>query len=352
MDAWVPAGFHDNLNSAQIRFVVQRLMDNGTPAPTWTTNSPVKPITSSSYKSSLNIWFKSAGLTEDEILALNHDERCGLVETFLAKRSSTVTDNTLNIHRFAIGWWAGEHNIASPVTDVAKAIKGQGKGRGKADVLTSKELTALIAGLKKCEVATRESTNIDARVGWHLRTRAAILVTIACSLRINSELPHFKDENILKVDDEGIHLRIIETKTGVHRDVVIRPRSDELCPIRATEDFYKWLDKHNLRDSRPDGLLLPPVNMNRRVDSPGILHTNFDSQAWWGQRVVPYMESQGFDMTGKTLHGLRSMAITEAVNSGWSHTELRDLGGWQSLNTAAGYARNNGADIDLYGEGA
>lgn len=349
MESWLPAGFHDELDSPLTRLVVQRLIDNGTPAPTWTTNSPIKESTRSAYKMGLNFWFKSVGLTEDEILSLDHGERCELVETFLAEKSSTASATYLKAYQRAIGWWAGEHNIDSPVTDVAKSIKGQGNGKGKAQVLSSEELTALIAGLKKCEVATGESTNIDTRVGWHLRTRAAILVAIACSLRIASELPLFKDENILTVDDDGIHIRLTETKTGV-RDIVIRPRTDDLCPMTAIEDFYKWLKEHDLE--RPDGLLLPPVNMNRRVDSPGVLLTNFDEKLWWGRRVVPYMKSQGYDMTNKSLHGLRSMAITEAVNSGWSHTELRDLGGWSDLNTAAGYARNNGANIDLYGEGA
>ena len=347
MESWLPAGFHDELDSPLTRLVVQRLIDNGRPAPTWTTNSPVKESTRKDYERNINAWFESAGLTEDEILALNHDERCEHVETFLAEKASTISDNFLKGYRVAIKWWASEQNISSPVTNVAEAFKGQ-KGRGKAQPLSSEELTALVAGLKKSEVGQRG--NPDTRVGWHLRTRAAILVTVTCSLRINSELPHFKDNNILKIDDDGIHLRITETKTNVHRDVVIRPRGDELCPIAAIEDFYKWLKKHNLE--RPDGLLLPPVNLNRTADSPDILHTNFNERQKWSDLIVPYMESQGFDMTDKSLHGLRSMAITAAVNSGWSHVDLRDLGGWKSLDTAAGYARNTGANIDLYGGGA
>ena len=346
MESWLPAGFHGDLDSPLTRLVVQRLIDNGTPAPTWTTNSPIKERTRKGYQNRINAWFKSVDLTEDEVLALDHDDRCKLVEACLAEKAAESADSYLHSFQNAINWWAGENNIDSPVTEVAKAIKGQGKGRGKAEVLTSEELTALLVGLKKCEVVGGTGTsNPDSCVGWHLRTRAAILVAIACSIRINSELRHFKDDNILKIDDAGIHLRITETKMNVHRDIVIRPRGDELCPIAAIEDFYKWLKEHNLE--RPDGALLPYVITNRLPAVTAIT----DERFWWAS-VVRYLESQGFTMANKTPHGLRSMAITEAVNNGWSHAELRDLGGWASLNVAAGYARNSGANIDLFGEGA
>ena len=347
MEAWLPAGFHDDLDSPLTRLVVQRLMDTGAPAPTWTTASPIKPTTRKGYEERLAVWFRWAGLTSDEILALSHDVRCRLVEEFLAEKAPTVAASSITNFRCAIDWWALEHNVDSPVTDVAKAITGHGKGRGKAEILTDDELTALIAGLKQCDVVTGKTNNVDVVEGWHLRTRAALLVTISCSLRIESELANFKDDHILCIDDDGIHMRLTETKTGV-RDVVIRPRGDELCPVAAIEDFYKWLGEHTLE--RPDGLLLPMVNRKLSPTSPGVLYGGSNEKHWWGKLVVPYMERLGFDMANKTLHGLRSMAITEAVNSGWSHTELRDLGGWASLNVAAGYARNRGANIDLYGD--
>lgn len=349
MEAWVPSGFNENLDSPAARLVVQALIDRGVPAPTWTTNAPITARTQRGYETRLRAWFKSVALTEDEILNLEHEERCMVVEAFLAEKSATVSSSVVHSYRCAIQWWAGEHNIASPVTDVARAIQGHGKARGKAQVLTSQELTCLIAGLKKCEVATGKYISIETRIGWHLRTRAAILVTIACSLRIKSELPHLKEGNVLKVDSNGIHLRIAETKTKVHRDVVIRPRSDELCPIAAIREFHKWLSKHNLKP--PAGLLLPSVNLHRTVEAPDVLTVHSREDDWW-RIAVRYLRSQGFDMDKKTLHGLRAMAITEAVNSGWSHTELRDLGGWASLNSAARYARNTGSGIDLYGSGA
>lgn len=349
MECRVPAGFHDRLDSPLTRLVEQRLIDNGAPASTWTTNSPIKEITRKTYEGYLKVWFASTGLAEDEILALDHGERCTLVETSLAEKAETASNSYVLKLGNAINWWAGENNIDSPVTDVAKAIKGQGKGKGRAQILSSEELTALISGLKKCEVSTGQKTNPDTLVGWHLRTRAAILVTVTCSLRINSELPQLKNEHILSIDGEGISLRIPETKTGV-RDIVISPRSDELCPIAAIEEFYQWLKQHNLE--RPDGLLLPKVSMNHMITSPDVLDGTSPEGSWWMKHVVPYMQGLGFDMANKSLHGLRSMAITEAVNAGWSHVDLRDLGGWQSLNVAAGYARNTGANIDLYGDGA
>ena len=348
MAAFVPAGL--DLESAVARLVVQALIDHGRPSLSHlSTNAPVSPGVRRNHEYKIAAWVRWTGLSEADLIALPHETRCELVEAFLAVESETKADQMIKKYRTIFNWWARENHLDSPVTPVAKAIKGRGKGIGKSAVLTGEQITALLAGLKSCAVASdysdRDAAD-DRFVGWHLRTRAALLITLTSSLRAQSELPQMTDDTILRVDDDGIVVRLPLTKNRRHRDIVIRPRSDELCPLTALTDWFAWLDQHGL--DRPGGALLPAVNRQLRLDNPAFLQPSGREQDSWWTPCRNYLTGLGYDMTGVRLHGLRSSAITEAVAAGWSHTRLRDLGGWGSLNVAASYARTGDPGIDLY----
>lgn len=347
MAAFVPPGF--DLESPVARLVVQALIDHGRPSLSHlSANAPLSPTTRRDYEYRIVAWVRWTGLSEEDLIALPHEARCELVERFLAVESQK-SDKTIKEYRTVFTWWARENHLDSPVTPVAQAIKGRGKGRGKSRVLTGEQLTALLAGLKSCSVASGYSASRaadDRFVGWHLRTRAALLITLTCSLRAQSELHQMTDDTILRVDDDGIVVRLPLTKNRRHRDIVIRPRSDELCPLTALTEWLAWLDQHGL--VRPGGALLPAVNRRLRLADPKFLQPSGREMKSWWYPCRDYLTGLGYDMTGVRLHGLRSSAITEAVAEGWSHTRLRDLGGWGSLNVAAGYARTGDPGIDLY----
>lgn len=351
MEAYLPPAFHADLDNAAARLVVQALIDHDRPSLSHlSTANPVTPRALASYGAKIKRFASWAERSEADLIALANDDRLSLIEEYLAAESNRLTTASLDHHRSALKWWAHKNALPYPLSDIAKHIKGVARGRGKANGLDQDDLTALIAGLKQCVVTTGDAHD-DRYTGWHLRTRAAVLITVTCSLRSAAELPQMTDDTILRVDDDGIVVRLPLTKNRRHRDIAIRPRSDELCPLTALTDWFAWLDQHGLE--RPGGLLLPQLHLNRRMTSPDFLYggpaSPLTNTEWgWWKMCRTYLADLGHDMTGKSPHGLRSMAITEAVASGWSHTQLRDLGGWDSLSAAVGYVRISDPRIDLY----
>jgi hypothetical protein len=356
MESRQPVAFHHCLDDAASRLVAQAMIDHDKePIAHLSTTSLINSKTEKQYRRIIAAWAEWAGFAEEKLLELDHDDLCVLVEKYVLHKSTSVAQATLKeIHSKAIPWWASHNNIEPPVTDRTKKIKAKAKGRGKAKSPSKKQLTDLILGCKTRSIAVNQpnfyNKDPDVLVGWHLRQRAAYLLAITTSIRIESELHQFADEHVLiDRDAEGKFVRVPKTKTGLVRDIFVKPRQriDEICPLAALERWYEWCAEHSLE--RPDGLWLPHVNL--RADLDDCLHTGGaeSEKHVWKRYMRPYLIGLGHNIDGVSLHGLRSMAIEEAVNQGWDDTRLRDLGGWKSLKVAAQYASGRGAVIELEG---
>ena len=347
MEAFVPAAIRSELDESATRMVIQALINQGAdPLNTLSAGAPVSAKVRKSYEWAIGRFSATLDIPEENLLDLDSEHLQAAVIIFLSERAQTVTTGTLNHDRKAIAWWASRNGLANPVSDAAKLIKGSKKSKGKGQLLNDGELRDLFVGLKSGEVITNEKTRLSVRVGWHLRMRAAYLIAITCSLRLQSELPMFCDKNILGTEDDGtIHVLLPSPKGGKPVPKSIRPRTDEFCPVAALRDFHEWIDRSGL--DRPEGLLLPHVKLRRTEENT--LSATGNESLLWIQYLRPFLEAKGHDTTSKYPHSFRSEAISAAVEEGWSIDLLLDLGGWASIDTAVGYDRSGGVEFNFHG---
>lgn len=245
--------------------------------------------------------------------------------------------------RDAIKWWAVSAGIDDPLSGAATQLRTvrHNEPTERARPLTDIELVAAVRALTDETVVTvddltRVFDGVETRLrAWHYRELAALNITVAVSLRRTSELPRLTDSAVTAIDPDGvtIHLAKVKNSRTRGRTIKLRPRDDALCPLWA---LTRWLQLCAELGWDRQGLLLPAVRPEIRHALAPIANNN-ERRSW--KRVTDHLGITTTVDGAPTPHGLRAMSPTRAAEAGWDPVDLMELGGWQTLDSAAGYVR-------------
>ena len=109
MRAFIPDAFASDLDNPVARLVIQRLIDAGH-EPLRNRVQPEGALTASTrstYEGIIALWLTFVGMSDDEMVALSHDDRCDLADAWLVDCASRLSAATVNHRRAALrcGRW-------------------------------------------------------------------------------------------------------------------------------------------------------------------------------------------------------------------------------------------------------
>lgn len=322
----------------------QLLLDHGGEFfPQIQTTVPVAEKTESNYRSSIGLFERwCAERSVADVAALDVARRAKLVEGWLAVRAKVISDGQLKVDRRALVWWAKQNRFPNPVSDVSRALRSTVAGTGQAKPLTVSDYNMVLRALDTGAVVKPSRPAWEMMYqAWHLRQKAVITFTVACSLRAVSELPSITDDCVVGVDDTGVSLKLPKSKyKSQPQDIRLLYRDDLGCPVTALYNWLAFCDENRLARH---GVLLPAVYRHRHGEGATARSQSRASETNQWKLVANYV---GLDRRA-TMHGLRATMPTAAAAAGWGLHRIRNLGRWVDLGSAATYVRATPAPLGL-----
>ena len=249
-----------------------------------------------------------------------------------------TTPKTVRPLLAAIEDWAQNNGLTPLATAVSTALarKSTGDEASTGRPLTLEEIQLIAESLYNNDVLPLEAFK-DAKVheAWHCRQLAAFALAIAGSMR-TGEPSRLRDTHIVKAEPKFIVLGLPNTKPKKAREMQMNSRGDLLCPIW---NLKRWLTLCLANNWDRDAYLLPMVARNASGSNNPLRKPGLSMEAKNWKRMTHKL---GIRDTGtgviSTAQGLRKVLPKLAGEAGWSIFDIAKLGGWASLDVAAGYA--------------
>ncbi len=238
---------------------------------------------------------------------------------------------TLRRRLAAIAWVHKQEGRRDPtkdilVKDVMRGIERDlGIGQKQAVPIGVSDLRAVCEGLG--------TARID------LRDRALFLVGYSGAFR-GSELVGLNIENVYTNRSELV-IELKKSKTdqaGKGASVQIPSRQDELCPVKALEEWQRSL-------RRREGALFPGINRHGKA---GLMPMTTRSLS---RVILKRLEGAGISTAGISSHSLRAGYITEALKGGMSEVVLAKHTRHSSVDMLKRYYRPQIGKLTPLGKG-
>ena len=227
-----------------------------------------------------------------------------LVAVYLCRCISELhlSPATLRRRLAALAWVHREEGWKDPTKDAR--VKGVMRGIERDQGIAQKQAAPVgLSDLRKACSALGEE-RID------LRDKALLLVGYFGAFR-GSELVGLNVENVY-TNRSKLVIEIKKSKTdqvGRGALVQIPSRVDELCPVKAIEEWQRGL-------RRREGALFPGINRHGKA---GLTPMNLRSLS---RVILKRLESAGIKTEGISSHSLRVGYITDALKEGMSEVVL------------------------------